>query len=324
MPRDNIKIFYNLTYIKEDNLFRQWMSDTDLDDYVEDDEFGNIHYKLINELLVLINDKHNGQENAVLKLVTGRKATGYKKLILDEYLERCGEKSKTIAQCLIVQFQNIIQLYYKILSIPSYTNIINFLEPYKIQTAIESIKGKDLHLYRGFNAFSEKLFKIMHENRIDDKTIIVPTFLSTSIFFDIAKKFVNKRTDIHISQKIIWKIIVPNELLSIFNYVYLGNDVNLENPNNEIIESEFLLNMGAILELNNVEYKNSDLYYNSVNKTYHPISYTIHTYVFKGWSPEYVQSVMSLSNFFITSFSDESIIQTRSRTRTRSRSRSRK
>jgi len=50
----NIKLFYGVPYINQDPILKQWMSDTDFDDYVED-YFGGVHYKIINELLVLLN-----------------------------------------------------------------------------------------------------------------------------------------------------------------------------------------------------------------------------------------------------------------------------
>uniref|UniRef100_A0A6C0CGY7 Uncharacterized protein n=1 Tax=viral metagenome TaxID=1070528 RepID=A0A6C0CGY7_9ZZZZ len=308
MSRKIIKKFYNLPHISEDPIFKQWISDTDLDDYVED-YFGNLHYKIINELLVLLNNKdyYDIIENIA------KKQTKYNILVIRQYLAICKDNSKSLSECLIIHFQNIVQLYYKIISIPSYTNIINFLEPYKIQDAIKSIQNKDLHLYRGFNGYSGNFFKAIKQ--IDEKTIIIPTFLSTSIFMEIAKKFVNKKTDIDINHRIIWKIIVPNELLNIFNYVYLGTDIDLKIHNNQIKENEFLLNIGAILEFKEIEYKYNDTYYNPTTKVNDIISYTIYTYVFKGWSKEYAEYILSLSNYFITMLSNDSIINTRSKSR---------
>jgi hypothetical protein len=310
MQTSNIEKFFNLPYISEDPIFKQWISDTDFDDYVED-YFGNLHYKIINELLVLLN---NSKYHEIIEIIA-KKQTITDNLVIREFLAICKDNSKNLSECLIIHFQNIVQLYYKIISIPSYTNIINFLEPYKIQDVNESIQNKDLHLYRGFNGYSGNFFKAIKQ--IDEKTIIIPTFLSTSIFMEIAKKFVNKKTNIDIGHKIIWKIIVPNELLNIFNYVYLGTDIDLTRSDNQIKENEFLLNIGAILKFIKIEYKENDTYYNPITKVIDIISYTIYTYVFKGWSKEYAESILSLSNYFITMLSDDSIIKTRSKSRLR-------
>ena len=310
MQTSNIEKFFNLPYISEDPIFKQWISDTDFDDYVED-YFGNLHYKIINELLVLLN---NSKYHEIIEIIA-KKQTITDNLVIREFLAICKDNSKNLSECLIIHFQNIVQLYYKIISIPSYTNIINFLEPYKIQDVNESIQNKDLHLYRGFNGYSGNFFKAI--KKIDEKTIIIPTFLSTSIFMEIAKKFVNKKTNIDIGHKIIWKIIVPNELLNIFNYVYLGTDIDLTRSDNQIKENEFLLNIGAILKFIKIEYKENDTYYNPITKVIDIISYTIYTYVFEGWSKEYAESILSLSNYFITMLSDDSIIKTRSKSRLR-------
>ena len=106
-----------------------------------------------------------------------------------------------------------------------------------------------LIIYRGFteNRYN-KLFNIpltTHGKNLTNikkgEIITIPTFLSTSILRNTALRFVTP-------DYYFWEIIIPTDKLHIFKYVYLGDYVNLNDLDNQLTESEILLNIGTQLK----------------------------------------------------------------------------
>ena len=115
-------------------------------------------------------------------------------------------------------------------------------------------------IYRGFdyNRY-EKLFKLpltssgnTLENINEGEIITIPTFLSTSVVRNSALRFASRNS-------FFWEIFIPEEMLSVFKYVYLGDEVDLDSDN--LKESEILLNIGTQLK-----YINSEVTENTVIK----------------------------------------------------------
>ena len=104
-------------------------------------------------------------------------------------------------------------------------------------------------IYRGFTEHRyNKLFNIPLTKNGKNLTniqkndvITIPTFLSTSILSNSALRFVTP-------DYYFWEIVVPVDKLHIFKYVYLGDYVNLDDFDNQLKESEILLNIGTQLK----------------------------------------------------------------------------
>jgi len=106
----------------------------------------------------------------------------------------------------------------------------------------------EMTIYRGFDQPRyEQLFAIpltdsgrtlqtIKKNEI----ITIPTFLSTSVLRNTALRFA---TDNYY----LWEITIPKDKLHLFKYVYLGDEVNLDDSTS-ILEAEILLNIGTQLK----------------------------------------------------------------------------
>jgi hypothetical protein len=300
MSENNIKNIYAYPELKtKECIISQWTAETDFDDYI-DFTFGHLHYKLINELLLLINF-YNFSE--LITIITQNKSNS--NFLINQFTRMCGNYSKEIIECISIHFANILKLYDAINKQPT------FIDYYG--THPQEINGKDLLLYRGFHSKSDIFFNIIEKSKIisneidetgNNKYIITtPTFLSTSIIPNVAKRFLNKDAYTPIDKKIMWKIIVPNNKLSEFRYIYFGDTINIDKYKiGHNGEFEFLLNIGAFL-LFIKEEKITDEYYqdisfpNGIN-----ISYTLYTYEFKGWNYEYFRHINTTSKYFINLF----------------------
>jgi len=106
----------------------------------------------------------------------------------------------------------------------------------------------DMTIYRGFTEHRyEQLFAIpltdtggtlqtIKKNEI----ITIPTFLSTSVLRNSALRFAS-------DNYYVWEITIPNDKLHMFKYVYLGDEVNLDDSTS-LLEAEILLNIGTQLK----------------------------------------------------------------------------
>jgi hypothetical protein len=151
-----------------------------------------------------------------------------------------------------------------------------------------------LVLFRGFNY---PRYKKMLQNIYIRSVITTETFLSTSIQEKIAIKYAfshEKSAD----KQIVWKIIIDEEMLDIFNYTFISEPFSIHDSletlfANNNIECEFLLNMGALLKCVdiNVIYDFPGHYikgYNIPKK-----EYTEYTFRFIGWNFDYTDHITS-------------------------------
>jgi hypothetical protein len=109
---------------------------------------------------------------------------------------------------------------------------------------------KELNIYRGFD--SER-YELLLENmpEIGDR-YVTPTFLSTSLLKNTAKRFTK------VDNGTIWKINIPKEKLGLFKYTNLSEkDIDVDNKSNTD-EAEILLNMGTILRLDSIDEREKD------------------------------------------------------------------
>lgn len=181
---------------------------------------------------------------------------------------------KSIIELLLtLQYHNKIKIKDKDIHL---NNIIKLYKTLKKVPTI--IRPKDLYIYRGFNYDRYKLlFKFINNDNIKVNSLITtPTFLSTSVIKDVMFRFVSYNKNYN--KNILWKIIVPHKKLQIFNYVYLGDNVNLKTLNKNSLqkESEILLNIGAVLKCIKIK------------KIYHLNKiYKHYTYEFVEWNDVY-------------------------------------
>jgi hypothetical protein len=303
MSENIIKKIYEYPEINsQECIIRQWTRETDFDDYIEC-TFGYLHYKLINELLLLINS-YNFFD--LITIITQKKSNS--KFLINQFTQMCSTLGKEITECIYIHFINIIKLYEEI------NKQIDFNSYYRNLGV--NIDNKDLHLYRGFNPISDTFFDIIEKSKIitdeiDDVTginkflITTPTFLSTSVISNIAKRFLNKNEQTPVANKIMWKIIVPNAKLSEFNYIYFGDTIKIKNYNMDEHKDafEFLLNIGALLLFINSETIINEHYIDISQPNGIKISYTLQTYEFVGWNYNYYEYINKTSKYFIKLFS---------------------
>uniref|UniRef100_A0A6C0CHR9 Uncharacterized protein n=1 Tax=viral metagenome TaxID=1070528 RepID=A0A6C0CHR9_9ZZZZ len=219
------------------------------------------NYKLINELVLLLQNYDKGCE----KLIDYIREN--KNLKNNSYLLSCDKISKPANKCIV----NILLHIYTILS-DIRSNII-------YPKFITKSKG-DLYLYRAFNYnMYKEIFPLFEKNNNT-----TPCFLSFSVVENIAFDFIERYKDVN-EKTIFWELIIPNHLLKIFHYTYLGYDINLRNKKQKIYgEYEFFLNLGAILKL--VAVKENE---------FQSIKYLRYTYVFQGWDEEYQKKIEQMS-----------------------------
>lgn len=302
---------------REDCVISEWRVEIDLDDYIEM-SFGKLHYNLINELLILLN-KNKGDYINIISIIQSNNTK------LTDFLNLCSKIPKEVKECLIIHLNNILFLSKAIKdSITYYDYIESVIVPDVGDLApLKEIQRNNLYLYRGFNniSSSSKIFEVINK---DSDIITTPVFLSTTVIKTIAKRFLDRRVNEPVENKIMWKIVIPFDKLDIFNYIYFGQDVNIdeydekiENEQQKICgEFEFLLNIGAILRLKNKEIIIDDYNDPIVTTTITQISYTLYTYEFEGWDEEtsgtdifnLKQMINTLIQNFTTSPKSKSIV----------------
>lgn len=259
------KAVTNFIKIDIPDKLSEWVGDTDFDDYMEY-KFGELHYKIIIDLLLLL-QIYNNCDNLLLHIRQNKEDVSYK------YLQEC-INTYNVADCLIVHLQNIETLYALINERKTYINYNNNTNQY-------------LELFRGFsyNRY-EYFFNIIHHKfgMITPGVIITtPTFLSTSIYKDVAFRFMSKSTIPDLQHtNIIWKIIVPGNKFHIFNYIYFGESSSTKNKKDFNDEAEILLNISAMLRCISIKDENK----NNCN-------YKVYTFEFIGWDDNYM---MTLNN----------------------------
>ena len=104
----------------------------------------------------------------------------------------------------------------------------------------------EFNIYRGFYSDRYKLLLDNIPKKIGDE-YITPTFLSTSLLKNTAKRFTE------FDNGAIWKINIPKNKLGVFKYTNLSEkDIDINNKLNTD-EAELLLNMGTKLRLDSIE-----------------------------------------------------------------------
>lgn len=105
--------------------------------------------------------------------------------------------------------------------------------------------NNEFNIYRGF--YSDR-YKLLLDNIPEiGNTYITPTFLSTSLLKNTAKRFTE------FDNGAIWKINIPKNKLGVFKYTNLSEkDIDINNKLNTD-EAELLLNMGTKLRLDSIE-----------------------------------------------------------------------
>jgi hypothetical protein len=217
----------------------------------------DMNYKLINELLFLLQKYDKGCDKFIDYI---RKNKNLKN---NSYLLSCDKISKPANKCI----SNILLHIRMVLSDIS-SNIV-------YPKFITRSKG-DLYLYRAFNYnIYKEMFPLFEKNNNT-----TPCFLSFSVVENIAFNFIKRYKEVN-EKNIFWELIVPNHLLKIFHYTYLGYDINLRNKKQKLYgEYEFFVTIGAILKLVFVK-----------EKIYESNKYTCYTYIFQGWNEEYSKKI---------------------------------
>lgn len=206
------------------------------------DEYNEISYKRIGDFLLLLKlQKFNYKKCKIPKpfLYFFQKNKGH----YFKYLSDCKFGYK---KCLQTEVKNIIKLHTALKNVPSIKNVL------ENKNSI-ILDNKKLVLYRGFYyKYYEKLLKLFNNNITIGNIIETPVFLSTSIDKNTAYKFIDSPNK-NKNNNIMWKIIVPNDKLDIFNYTYIGLNIDISKPYSSGMELEFLLNIGCIMRCISIE-----------------------------------------------------------------------
>jgi len=142
-----------------------------------------------------------------------------------------------------------------------YCKIFITFDKYLKKTNQLDLNIQELVLYRGFNYTRYKsVIEKTKKLNIFDK-YITECFLSTSIYINIAKKFMSKNEELE--NTVIWKININKNNFDKFYYSYLSNNShNITNLDFESeFEIEFLLNINVELTLINKYINNNIMYY---------------------------------------------------------------
>lgn len=259
----------------------EWSYDIDIDDYVSmfDDEGKKINYKLIVELLILLNKYNDDCEQFVFE---NNNFVAIKHLITE-----CKAQNKMgcYIQAIINQLGNVIKLHSSLQSLSTFYDI-------------GYTKNNHIILYRGFN-FSryEPLISDVQKLQLED-IYITPTFLSTTVLEKIAMTFIsNSQT---IENNVLWCIRVEKEYLKQLKYTYLGSDISNIFDLESIIdtknyEAEILLDIGAQLKLTNIRKVHNITYVYKTVKIMNK-SFTVYEFDFVGYNLQQSESILNEVN----------------------------
>ena len=228
------------------------------------------------------------------------KGQTYKIIKYNDYMKR---KTRNIHEFILGQFQ-LIRLLYNALAkkLPTFKDVtdISFKgrkrkrvsERVRKETLKETLK-LTLVLYRGFdyNRYSKMIGNISEGDEIT-----TVTFLSASVQEMVAIKFISSQ-DMLQENQILWKIIISDDMLAIFNYAFISKPFHISDTLSSLvagnnIECEFLLNMGARLRC--VSIRNVDNFKGVVIGGIYTISkkkYVEYTFEFIGWDTEYTRRI---------------------------------
>lgn len=200
-------------------------------------------------------------------------------------------KNRNIHEFILGQFQ-LIRLLYNALAkkLPTCKDVIDI--SFKGRKR-ERVREETLVLYRGFdyNRYS-KMIKNIKEG--DEITTV--SFLSASVQEMVAIKFISSEDKLQENQ-ILWKIIISDKMLSIFNYAFISKPFHIRDSLYSLVadgnvECEFLLNMGARLRC--VSIRKVDNFKGVVIGGIYTISkkkYVEYTFEFIGWDTEYTRRI---------------------------------
>ena len=208
-----------------------------------------------------------------------------------KYNDYMKEKNRNIHEFILGQFQ-LIRLLYNALAkkLPTCKDVIDI--SFKGRKR-ERVREETLVLYRGFNYQGSRK---MIENIKEGDEITTVSFLSASIQEIVAIKFISSEDKLQENQ-ILWKIIISDKMLSIFNYSFISSPFHIRDSLYSLVadgnvECEFLLNMGARLRC--VSIRKVDNFKGVVIGGIYTISkkkYVEYTFEFIGWDTEYTRRI---------------------------------
>ena len=201
------------------------------------------------------------------------------------------EKNRNIHEFILGQFQ-LIRLLYNALAkkLPTCKDVIDI--SFKGRKR-ERVREETLVLYRGFNYQGSRK---MIENIKEGDEITTVSFLSASVQEIVAIKFISSEDKLQENQ-ILWKIIISDKMLAIFNYAFISKPFHIRDSLYSLVadgnvECEFLLNMGARLRC--VSIRKVDNFKGVVIGGIYTISkkkYVEYTFEFIGWDTEYTRRI---------------------------------
>jgi|UniRef100_A0A6C0CDU9 hypothetical protein len=295
-----INISRNKRTINIADFIYEWKSEDDADDYFylrKGDGYSKLNYNII--IYLLLNHQHlflNNITKPQLLAYIRDNIFYHPNNKINEYEDYIKANAIDIFTFVLEQFKNI-QILYNSLA----TKLPPFSAVLEASQFASRRRREKLVLYRGFNYPRYK--KMLRNTGVGD-VITTQTFLSTTIQEVVAIKYAfnNEKTA---DKQIVWKIIVDEDMLDIFNYTFLGEPFNIHDGLEKLfadsnIECEFLLNMGALLRCVdiNVIYDFQGYYikgYNIPKK-----EYTQYTFKFIGWNLDYTERINSSMSKYIT------------------------
>ena len=208
-----------------------------------------------------------------------------------KYNDYMKEKNRNIHEFILGQFQ-LIRLLYNALAkkLPTCKDVIDI--SFKGRKR-ERVREETLVLYRGFNYQGSRK---MIENIKEGDEITTVSFLSASVQEMVAIKFISSEDKLQENQ-ILWKIIISDKMLAIFNYSFISSPFHIRDSLYSLVadgnvECEFLLNMGARLRC--VSIRKVDNFKGVVIGGIYTISkkkYVEYTFEFIGWDTEYTRRI---------------------------------
>lgn len=297
---NRITISRNRRPINVADFIYEWKNEDDADDYFDlrnSNGYSRLNYNLITYLL--LNHQH-----LFLNNITKPQLLAYVRdnifynpnNKINAYEDYIKANDIDIFSFVLEQFKNIQILHNSLATKLPPSSVV-----FSNRQGSSRRRPERLVLYRGFNYPRYK--KMLGNTDVED-VITTQTFLSTSIQEVVAIKYAfnyDKRADKHI----VWKIIVDEDMLSIFNYTFLGEPFNIHDDlqtlfDNSNIESEFLLNMGALLRCVDIRVVNDFQGYYIKGYNIPQKEYTEYTFKFIGWNYDYTERINSSMSRYIT------------------------